>query len=101
MSHYVPDMDHDGKITSKDAGIFHEMMDEDAKRYSSNWHSCKGSRYSFKEFCIRAVIAVICGGFAGKVMDGTLPINFFTIVLSIICFIVALLLILDLAGVDL
>ncbi len=29
MSYHVPDMDHDGEITSKDAGIFHEMMDSE------------------------------------------------------------------------
>ena len=101
MSYHVPDMDHDGKITSKDAGIFHEMMDEDAKHGSSNWHSSKGSRYSFKEFCIRVAIAAICGGFTSKVMDGTLPINFFTIVLGIITLVISILLLLDLFGVDL
>ena len=29
MSYHVPDMDHDSEITSKDAGIFHEMMDSE------------------------------------------------------------------------
>ena len=27
MSHYGHDMDRDGKITSKDSALFHEMMD--------------------------------------------------------------------------
>ena len=101
MSYHVPDMDHDGKITSKDAGIFHEMMDEDAKHHSSNWHSSKGSRYSFKESCIRFLIALVFGGFSSRVIDGTLPINTFTMILSIVAFVVALLLLLDLFGVDL
>lgn len=101
MSHYVSDMDHDGEITSKDAGVFREMMDEDTKRYGSNRNPYKGSRYSLKEFCIRAVIAVICGGFTGKVIDGTLLINFFTLVLGGVTLVVSILMLLDLAGIDL
>ena len=31
MSHYGRDMDHDGKITSKDMAMFHEMIDEDTR----------------------------------------------------------------------
>ena len=29
MNHYGHDMDFDGQITSKDSGIFHEMMDSE------------------------------------------------------------------------
>ena len=36
FDHY-PDINHDGHRDSRDSALFHEMMDEDAKHYSSNW----------------------------------------------------------------
>ena len=101
MSHYGHDMDHDGRITSKDIGMFHEMMDEDERTSESDFPFLCENAYSRKEFWIRVAIAFACGGFSGGVMDGTIPINFFTAILGIICGIASFLLILDLAGVAL
>ena len=39
MDHYGHDMDHDGKITSKDTALFHEMMEEDEQTYNSTCSS--------------------------------------------------------------
>ena len=100
MTHHAPDMDHDGEITGKDAGIFHEMMDEDARRYRSRCPSGKGSRYKFKESCIRLLIAFVLSVFPGKVLDGTIPINAVTVILGVIVLIIALLMILDVFGID-
>ena len=35
MNHYGYDMDFDNEITSKDSGIFHEMMDSEAQSDSN------------------------------------------------------------------
>ena len=100
MSYYAPDMDHDGNITSKDAGIFHEMMDEDGKGSCSHRYLCENG-YSRKQFWTRAAIAFVCTMISDLVFGGPLPINLFTIVLGIGSGITALLLVLDLAGVAL
>ena len=101
MTHFGYDMDHDGEITSKDTGIFHEMMDEDERTSESNFPILCTNGYSREEFWIRLAIIYACGGFAGMVLNGTIPINFFTGVLGIICAIASLLLTLDLFGVAL
>ena len=101
MSYYGHDMDHDGEITTKDCGMFHEMMDEDEKSSNSDFPFLCTNAYSRKQFWTRLAIAFACGGFASRVLDGTIPINFFTVILMIICGIASILLMLDLAGVAL
>ena len=100
MTHLGHDMDHDGKITSKDTGMFHEMMDEDKKNASSHKYFCENG-YSRNQFWTRAAIAFACCCFSRWMLDGTIPINLLTIVLGIGSGIASLLLILDLAGVAL
>lgn len=100
MTHFGHDMDHDGKITSKDTGMFHEMMDEDEKSSYSHKYLCENG-YSRKQFWTRAAIAFACCCFSSWMLEGALPINLLTIVLGIGSGIASLLLILDLAGVAL
>ena len=40
MSNFGHDMDHDGKITGKDMALFHEMMEEDARKNNGSGSSC-------------------------------------------------------------
>ena len=101
MTHFGYDMDHDGDITSKDAGMFHEMMDEGERSSTSDFPFLCENGYSRTEFWIRVAITCVCGGFASKVLDGTIPINFFTGVLGIVCGIASILMTLDLCGVAL
>ena len=101
MTHFGHDMDHDGEITTKDCAMFHEMMEEDEKHSKSDFPFLCTNAYSRKQFWTRAAIALACGGFASRVLDGTIPINFFTGVLMIVCGIASILLMLDLAGVAL
>ena len=101
MTHFGYDMDHDGEITCKDVAMFHEMLDEDERASESDFPILCSNGYSRTEFWIRVAIAFACGYFAGGVLDGTIPINFFTGVLGIVCAIASLLLTLDLCGVAL
>ena len=88
MSHYGYDMDHDGKITSKDHGMFHEMMDEDELGSSTNaptFNNYPWGRYEWKEFFINWLIMMLFLAPIGALMKGSISANFFTGLLSLVC----------------
>lgn len=40
MTHHGHDMDHDGKLTSKDSALFHEMVNGDESNSSGDLSGC-------------------------------------------------------------
>lgn len=83
MSHYGHDMDHDGKVTSKDIAMFHEM--NDGKSNSGN-----NVHYHYQPSWWEAAIMIACVSYVGAVLKGTIPLNGFTAVLGVIVIIVFL-----------
>ena len=68
MSHYGHDMDFDGQITSKDSGIFHEMMDSECQSDpyygKSVWDICgEGVMLAFLVFALPLAVLEIVGWF--------------------------------------
>ena len=71
MNCYGHDMDHDGTITTKDSGIFHEMMDSERQSDpyygKSTWDICgEGAMLAFLVFATPLVILEI-GGWLFKI----------------------------------
>lgn len=88
MSHYGYDMDHDGKITRKDHAMFHEMMDEDQRQYSGHTPSYTNhswTREEWKVFLVRWLIMMLFFAPVGALLKGSIPSNFFTVLLSVVC----------------
>ena len=64
MSPHGHDMDHDGKITSKDSAMFHEMMVEDEQRYhNATASSPRKPCTSMKDALKQCIPFFICVGF--------------------------------------
>ena len=78
MNHNGHDMDHDGKVTTKDTAMFHEMMNEDKRRSSGNAH------YQFQPSLLEAIVMIACISYIGALFKGTVPANVFTILLGFI-----------------
>ena len=85
---YLRDMNHDGDIDSHDFALYHEMMDEDERGSSANaptFSNYPWGRYEWKEFFINWLIMVLFGAPAGALLNGSIPANFFTGLLSLVC----------------
>lgn len=81
FDHY-PDMDHDGDHDLKDSGMFHEMMDKETPS-SSEKFVCTGTSWTWKDYLFRIIAVLVLVSPASMVMKGTLPCNFFTVILSL------------------
>lgn len=86
---YIPDMDHDGKITGMDSALFHDMLDEDQKKeeqYSRTSSSFSGS--SNTEIAayriVKTLFLLLFGGYLVLLFKGVFPINGLTSVLALI-----------------
>ena len=84
MSNYnhYPDMDHDGDHDLKDSGMFHDMD-----------QSSRATRYHFQPTKGELIALILILIYLGAVLNGTIPLNWFTGLLGIIFFIVFLVLI--------
>ena len=81
FDHYH-DMDHDGDHDLKDSGMFHDM--EDGERVSPrDEFICTGTSWTWKDYLIRIIAVFVLVSPASMVMKGTLPCNFFTVIISL------------------
>lgn len=94
MSNYGYDMDHDGKVTSKDLGMFHEMMDEDEKIGSSQSYTGSSEPWTVYHSFAKWLLLILFGGYPVLLFKGVFPMNGFTTLLALcssVCFIRTLL----------
>ena len=73
MNHFGYDMDHDGKITTKDSGVFHEMMDSEAQ---GDPHYGKSTWDIFGECGMLALLTLVVPIAAFKIIGWFLSIFF-------------------------
>lgn len=85
MSYYGYDMDHDGEITSKDCGMFHEMMEEDEMAYSGQSYYGSSEPWTIYHSITKGLFLLLFGGFPLLLFNGVFPINGFTSVLALVC----------------
>ena len=81
MSYYGHDMDHDGEITTKDCGMFHEMMEKDERAYSGQSYFTNREPWSVSYLIAKLLFLVSLGGIIALMGFGILPINGFTLFL--------------------
>ena len=75
------DMNHDGKIDSRDFALFHEMLNEDQKSHRTQGHS---SSYKTNSPSISEVILLLASGlYLSLLLNGVFPINTFTALLTL------------------
>lgn len=100
MSHdipdYVPDMDHNGKIDSRDGALFHAMLDEDQEQEQVGRPSSGSNEpWTVYHSMAKGLLLLLFGGFLALLFNGVFPINGFTAVLALlsaVCFLRTLLL---------
>ena len=81
------DMNHDGKIDGRDFALLHNMLDGDQKTYPSNHKPQTNSSSASK-----ALLLLTSGLYLSLLLNGVLPVNTFTALVTIfnlICFIKA------------
>lgn len=83
MSYYGHDMDHDGEITTKDCGMFHEMMEEDEKAFSGQSYYGSSEPWTIYHSFAKGLLLVLFGGYILLLFNGVFPINGFTSVLAL------------------
>lgn len=74
------DFNHDGKIGTEDDYLFHEIVcgDGEEKKSSSTCRSKGGVGLG------GWVVVIVCGLFISAFLKGTIPINFFTLVMGVV-----------------
>lgn len=95
MSNYGYDMDHDGRIISKDHAMFHEMMEEDERSNSVKPGSGSSEPWTVYHSFAKGLLLLLFGGYLLFLFKGVFPMNGFTALLALfsaVCFIRTLLL---------